>query len=80
MSIVDNPENDLSNVDDKSYMRKVRTSSVKSSSTRFLCSIHAIYNRVNSAQKQRLVLKSYIPGNNSLIGTKRHYYIFLLRS
>ena len=50
MSIVDTPENDLSNCEDKSYMRKVRTSSVESSSTRFLCSIHAIYNRVNSAK------------------------------
>ena len=31
MSIVDTPEKDLSNIDWKSYMIKVRTSSVKSS-------------------------------------------------
>ena len=35
MSIVDTPEKDLSNVDQKYYTRKVRTSSVKSSSTLF---------------------------------------------
>ena len=52
MSIVDIPEKDLSNVDRKSDTRKVRTSSVKSSSTLFSCSIHAMYNRVHCDQKQ----------------------------
>ena len=43
-------------------MKKVHTYSVKSSLTLFYFSIHAIYNRVNRAQKQRLTLNSYIPG------------------
>ena len=51
MSTVDTPENDLSNVDDKYDMRKVRTSSVNSSSTLFSCSIRAIYNRVHCDKK-----------------------------
>ena len=59
-------------------MIKVRTYSVNSSLTLFSCSIRAIYNRVKSDQKQHLVLKSYIPGINSLIGPKRHYDNFLL--
>ena len=45
MSIVDTPEKDLYNADRKSDTRRVRTSSVKSSSTR------AMYNRVNFAKK-----------------------------
>ena len=51
MSIVDNPEKDLSSVDRKSDTRKVSTSSVNSSSTLFYCSIHAMYNRVNLSKK-----------------------------
>ena len=51
MSIVDTTEKGLSNVDRKFDMRKVRTYSVKSSSTLFSCSIPAIYNRINIAQK-----------------------------
>ena len=74
MIIVNTPENGLSNVDQKYYMIKVRTSSVKSSSTLFSCSICIIYNRGNSAEKQRLVLKSYITGISSLIYPKRHSY------
>ena len=35
-----------------------------------------MYNRVHSAQKQLLVLKSYLPGIYSFIGPKRHYYNF----
>ena len=57
MSIVDTPEKYLSNVEGKSDMRKVRTSSVKSSSTLFSCSVRAMYNRVNSSQKQHLMFK-----------------------
>ena len=72
MSIVDTPEKDLSNVDRKYDMRKVRTSSVNSSST-FFSTIRAMYNIVNCDQKQRLVLKSYITGINPLIYPKRHY-------
>ena len=53
-------------------MRKLRTSSVKSSSTLFSCSIHAMYNKFNCSQKQRLVLKSYLPGINTSIFPKRH--------
>ena len=62
MSVYEIPENNLSNVDRKSDIRKVHTSSVKSSSILFSCSIRAMYNRVNFDQKQRLVLKSYLPG------------------
>ena len=51
MSVVDTPEKDLSNVDGKSYMRKVITSSVNLSSTLFSCSIHSMYNRVNRDKK-----------------------------
>ena len=51
MSIFETPEKDLSNVDSKSDMRKLRTSSVKLSSTLFSCSILAIYNRINPAKK-----------------------------
>ena len=47
MSIFDTPEKYLSNVDRKSDMRKVRTSSVNSSSTLFPFSIRAMYNIVN---------------------------------
>ena len=47
MSIVDTPEKYLSKVDRKADMKKVRTSSVKSSSTLSSCSIRAMYNRVN---------------------------------
>ena len=49
MSTFDTPAKDVPNVDRKSYMRKVCTSSVKSSSTLFSCSICAMYNRVNIA-------------------------------
>ena len=54
-------------------MRKVRTSSVKSSSKLFSCSIRTIYNRVKCAQKQRLMLNSYIPGVSTSIFPERHY-------
>ena len=43
MSMVDTPEKYLSNVDGKSDMIKVSRSSIKSSSTLFYCSIHAMY-------------------------------------
>ena len=76
MIIVDTPEKDLSNVDGKYDTRNVYTSSVKSSSTIFSCSLRAMYNRSNIYQKQCLMLKSYIPEINPLIGPKRHYEIF----
>ena len=73
MSIVDAPEKHLSNVDRKSEMIKVRTSSVNSSSILFSYSICDIYNRVDCAQKQHIVLNSYLPGINTSIFPKRHY-------
>ena len=73
MSIVNNPEKDLYNVDWKSDMRKVRTSSVNSSSTLFSCSIYAMYNKVNRALKKRLMLNLYLPGINTPVFQKRHY-------
>ena len=51
----------------KLYIRKVRTSSVNSSSILFSCSIREVYNRVKFAKKQRRTSKAYIPGINSLI-------------
>ena len=51
MSILDTPKKDLSNIDQKSGIIKVRTSSVKSSKTLFSCSVCAMYNRVNIDQK-----------------------------
>ena len=50
MIIIDIPENDLSNAGRKYDMGKVRTSWVNSSLTLFLCSVRAIYNRVNYAK------------------------------
>ena len=71
MIIVDIPEKNLSNVDPKSDMIKVCTSSVKSSST-FFCIICEMHNRVNCDQKQCLMLKSYLSENNTSIFPKRH--------
>ena len=51
MSIVDTPERDVSKVDRKLYKRKIRTSSIKSSSTSFSCSIRSVYNRFYSGKK-----------------------------
>ena len=48
-------------------MKKVRTFLVNSSSSLFSCSISVIYNRVNSDQKQHLMLKSYLPDINTSI-------------
>ena len=76
MSIFDTHKKDLSNVDWKYDMRKVCASSVNSSSTLFFCSISVMYNRFNSAQKQRFILKSYIPGTDKLIDPKIHYEYF----
>ena len=69
MSIVDTSEKNLPNFDRKSNMRKVRTSSVKSSSTLFYFSIYAIYNRLNSAKKL-LMLNLCLPGINTSIFPK----------
>ena len=62
MIIVGTPEKYLYHVEGKSDTRKVRISSLKSSSILFSCSVCAIYNRVCCAQKQFLMLKSHIPG------------------
>ena len=51
MIIVDTPDCFKSNIDRKSDMRKVRKSSVNSSSTLFSRSIHSMYNRFNSDRK-----------------------------
>ena len=72
MSIVDIPENDVSNVVGKKYKIKVRTYSIKSSST-FFCSKLAMYNIVHCSQNKYPVLKSYIPGINTYILPKKHY-------
>ena len=73
MSIVDTSEKDVSNVDRKLDKIKVRTYSIKSSSTLFPCSIYVIYNRVHSTQNKHLTLKSYIPGINTSILPKKYY-------
>ena len=62
MSIVDNHKN----FEGKYDMSKVHTYSVNSSSKLFSCSLHAIYNRLNRAHKQRLMFK-FIPGMYDLI-------------
>ena len=49
VSTIDTLEKDLSNVESKSDMRKVRTSSVNSSLKLFYCSILAMYNRFKCA-------------------------------
>ena len=51
MSIFDTPEKYLSNVEVEYDTRKVRTSSLNSSSTLFLFLIYTMYNRFNCAQK-----------------------------
>ena len=73
MSIVSTPEKDLSNVDCKSYTRKLHTSSVNSSAELFSCSIRAMYNISNNAQKQHFMLNSYLPVIHTSIFPKRHY-------
>ena len=64
----------------KVYMRKVRTYSLKLSSTLFSCSIFSTYNRGNHAQKQLLRLKSYLPGINKSVFPKRHYDNIFLKN
>ena len=73
MNIIDTPEKDVSNFDRKLDKRKVRTSSIKSLSTLFSCSIRAMYTRVHSAQNKRLVLKSFNTEINTSIFLKKHY-------
>ena len=65
MRISETPDNYLSNVEGKSDTRKVHTSLIKPSSTLFSCLVRSMYNRVNCSQRQRLMLKSYIPGIDS---------------
>ena len=57
MIVVNTLEKYLSNFDGKSDMGKLRTSSVKSSSKLFSCSICAMYKKVNRAQKQQITFK-----------------------
>ena len=73
MSIVETSKKNVSNIDRKLYKRKVRTSSINSSSTLFSYSICAVYNRVHRSQNQRLMLKTYIPAINKSIFSKKLY-------
>ena len=73
MSIVDTPENGVSNVDRELDKRKICTSSINSSSTLFSCSIRAMYNKVHCSQKKNLMLKLYIPEINTSILPNNHY-------
>ena len=73
LSIVDTPENDVSNVDRKVDKRKICTSLIKSSSTLFSCGILALYNRVHRDQNRCLMLKSFIPAIDTSIFPKKHY-------
>ena len=57
MSVFNFIEKDLSNADGKSDVRKLYKSLAKSSSSLFSCSVHTIYNIVNRAQKQCVMLK-----------------------
>ena len=70
ISIVDTPEKDVSNVDSKVDKRKVRTFSIKSSSTLLSYLERAMHNIVHCAQNQRLVLNSFIPAINTSIFPK----------
>ena len=51
MSIVDTPENGVSNVDRKADKRKIRTSLINPTSKLFSCLIRAMYNIIHRAQK-----------------------------
>ena len=73
MSIVDNPEKYVSNIDRKLDNRKLYKYPIKSSSTLFYCSIRAMYNIFHRDQNQRLMLKSFIPAINTSIFPKKHY-------
>ena len=67
ISIVDTPGMDVSNGDRTFDKGKIRTSLIKSSSTLFSCSLHAMYNRFHCDKNQRLMLKSFIPAINTSI-------------
>ena len=54
----------------------MQTSSVKSYSALFSCSVNVMYKRVNCSQNKRLMLNSYITGIDSLIGPNIYYNIF----
>ena len=73
MCIVDATENDLLHGEGKSVIRKVCSSSVKSYSTLFSCSVRAMYNKGHRTQNQRLMLKPYITEINLWVGYKRCY-------
>ena len=72
MSIFNTTEKNVSNIDRKLDKSKLLTSSIKSSSTIFSCSIRVIYNRVHRDKNQRLMLKSYIPAVNKSNFPKKH--------
>ena len=73
MSIVDTPENYLSNFHRKLYKIKIHTSSINSSSTLFSCSVCAMYNIFHSDLNKHPMVKSYIPGINTSIFPKKNY-------
>ena len=64
-SIVDIHENNLSNVDRKYDMRKVRTYSVNQSLTLFSCLMRAMYNIFNYAKKKSHV--EFVPSRDQFI-------------
>ena len=72
MHIVDTPKKDVSNFDKKLDKRKLRKSSIKSSSTLFSCLVCAMHN-ISHCSKKSLMFKSYIPGVNTSILPKKHY-------
>ena len=67
MIIVNTPEKDVSNVDRKLDKRKVHAPSIKSSSTLFSYSMHAMYNIFHRVQYNYLMLKLYVTVINTLI-------------
>ena len=77
--IVDTPENHLSRVEVQVITSKVRTYSAKSLSKLFSCSLRKMYNIFHLYQRQRLMLRSYITGIDSMIGPNRYHSFFILK-
>ena len=73
MSTFDTPEKDLSNAEGKYDKSKVCTYLVMSSSMLTSCLVTAMYNIVHRYQKECLILKIYIPGIKSWVGSKIYY-------
>ena len=73
MSIVDNPEKNVSTFNRKIDKRKIGTSSIMSSSALFYFLVHVIYNIVHYDQNKHIMLESYINGINTSILLKKHY-------